>query len=299
MLAHHTIQAIPPKAALLIVGDVDQLPSVGPGCVLRDIIDSGAVPVCRLTQVFRQAAQSAIITNAHRVNQGEMPVFPRGRVQDPASTDCYFVQADEPERAVDVIVKMVRESIPQRFGFHPMDDIQVLTPMHRSELGARNLNLVLQAALNPAGPSIQKFGWTFRAGDKVMQLVNDYDKDVFNGDIGRIASIDEHDQQLVVRFEGREVTYDPGELDELSLAYATTVHKSQGSEYPAVIVPVHTQHYMLLQRNLLYTALTRAKRLLVVVGSAKALAIAVKRADSGKRITMLKQRLTEFGGSRP
>jgi exodeoxyribonuclease V alpha subunit len=299
MLAHYTIQAIPPKAALLIVGDVDQLPSVGPGCVLRDIIDSGAVPVCRLTQVFRQAAQSAIITNAHRVNHGEMPVFPRGRVQDPASTDCYFVQAEEPERAVEVIVKMVRESIPQRFGLRSMDDIQVLTPMHRAELGARNLNLVLQAALNPTGPSIQKFGWTFRAGDKVMQLVNDYDKDVFNGDIGRIVSIDEHDQQLVVRFEGREVTYDPGELDELSLAYATTVHKSQGSEYPAVIVPVHTQHYMLLQRNLLYTALTRAKRLLVVVGSAKALAIAVKRAEAGKRITMLKERLIEFRTTRP
>lgn len=298
MLAHHTIQAIPPKAALLIVGDVDQLPSVGPGCVLRDIIDSGAVPVCRLTQVFRQAAQSAIITNAHRVNQGEMPVFPRGRVQDPTSTDCYFVHADEPARAIEIVVKLVRESIPRRFGLHPMDDIQVLSPMHRSELGARNLNLVLQTALNPAGPSIQKFGWTFRVGDKVMQLVNDYDKDVFNGDIGRIISIDEVDQQVVVRFDGRDVAYDPGELDELSLAYATTVHKSQGSEYPAVIVPIHTQHFMLLQRNLVYTALTRAKRLLVVVGSPKALAIAIKRADSGKRITMLKERLMEYGNGR-
>jgi exodeoxyribonuclease V alpha subunit len=179
-----------------------------------------------------------------------------------------------------------------------MDDIQVLSPMHRSELGARNLNLVLQTALNPAGPSIQKFGWTFRVGDKVMQLVNDYDKDVFNGDIGRIISIDEVDQQVVVRFDGRDVAYDPGELDELSLAYATTVHKSQGSEYPAVIVPIHTQHFMLLQRNLVYTALTRAKRLLVVVGSPKALAIAIKRADSGKRITMLKERLMEYGNGR-
>lgn len=299
MLAHHTIQAIPPKAALLIVGDVDQLPSVGPGSVLRDIIDSGAVPVCRLTEVFRQAARSAIVTNAHRVNQGEMPVFPQGRVQDPGSTDCYFVQAEEPQRAIDIILKMVRESIPQRFGLRGSGDIQVLTPMHRSELGARNLNLVLQAALNPSGPSVQRFGWTFRVGDKVMQMVNDYDKDVFNGDIGRILSINEPDQEVIIRFEEREVRYDLGELDELSLAYATTVHKSQGSEYPAVIVPVHTQHYMLLQRNLLYTAITRARKLLVVVGSPKALAIAIKRADSGKRITMLKERLVEYAGKHP
>jgi exodeoxyribonuclease V alpha subunit len=294
MLAHHAIQAIPPEAALLIVGDVDQLPSVGPGCVLRDIIDSGAVPVRRLTEVFRQAAQSAIVTNAHRVNQGLMPVFPQGKVQDPSSTDFYFIEADPPQRAVEIILKLVGESIPRRFGYHPLDDVQVLTPMYRAELGARNLNLVLQAALNPAGPSVEKFGWTFRVGDKVMQLVNDYDKDVFNGDIGRIGSIDEQEQQIRIRFDEREVQYDMGELDELTLAYATTVHKSQGSEYPAVIVPVHTQHFMLLQRNLLYTAITRARKLLVVVGSSKAVAMAVKRAESRKRVTMLKERLIEL-----
>ncbi len=291
MLAHHAIQAIPPRAALLIVGDVDQLPSVGPGCVLRDIIDSGTVPVRRLTEVFRQAAQSAIITNAHRVNQGLVPVFPQGKVQDPATTDCYFIEADAPPRAVEIILKLVHESIPRRFGLHPLDDIQVLTPMYRAELGARNLNLVLQAELNPAGEGVQRFGWTFRVGDKVMQLVNDYDKDVFNGDIGRIASIDEQEQEIRIRFDERDVQYELSELDELTLAYATTIHKSQGSEYPAVIVPVHTQHYMLLQRNLLYTAITRAKKLLVVVGSSKAVAMAVKRAESRKRVTMLKERL--------
>lgn len=293
MLAHHTIQAIPPQAGLLIVGDVDQLPSVGPGNVLRDIIDSGAVPVCRLTQVFRQAAQSAIITNAHRVNQGELPVFPKGKVPDPSTTDCYFIQADEPQRAVELVLKLVRESIPQRFGFHPLNDVQVLAPMHRGDLGARNLNLVLQSSLNPAGPAVQRFGWTFRVGDKVMQQVNDYDKDVFNGDIGRIESITEADQELLIRFEDRLVKYEFQELDELNLSYACTIHKSQGSEYPAVIVPIHTQHYMLLQRNLLYTAITRAKKLLVLVGSYKAIAMAVKRAEAGKRITMLKQRLID------
>jgi exodeoxyribonuclease V alpha subunit len=297
MLAHYTIQAIPPQASLLIVGDVDQLPSVGPGSVLRDIIDSGAVPVCRLTQVFRQAAQSAIITNAHRVNQGEMPLFPQGHTQDAALTDCYFIQAEEPPHVIEVVLRLVRESIPRRFGLRSGNDIQILTPMHRSELGARNLNLVLQAALNPSGPSIQRFGWTFRVGDKVMQLVNDYDKDVFNGDIGRIVSIDEADQEVVIRFEDRDVAYDMGELDELGLAYATTVHKSQGSEYPAVILPIHMQHYMLLQRNLLYTAITRARKLLVVVGSRKALAVAIQKADSGKRITMLRQRLVEYKGN--
>ncbi len=290
-LAWQLIRAIPHEAALVLVGDVDQLPSVGPGCVLRDIIDSGRVPVCRLTEVFRQAARSAIVTNAHRINQGHMPTFPLEKVASPAETDFYMVQADDPDRAVEVLRALVCEHIPAKFGFDRVDDIQVLSPMQRGVLGCRNLNDVLQKALNPSGPAVERFGWTFRVGDKVMQMVNDYDKDVFNGDIGRVAGIDEVEQELTVTFDGRPVKYDLRELDELHLCYATTVHKSQGSEYPAVVLPVHTQHYVMLQRNLLYTAVTRGRKLVVLVGTKKALAIAVRNMDARRRVTMLKQRL--------
>lgn len=290
-LAWQLVRAIPHRSAVILVGDVDQLPSVGPGCVLRDIIDSGKVPVCRLTEVFRQAARSAIVTNAHRVNEGQMPVFPREKVESPDWTDFYFVPVEDPEKAVDMVRRMVCEHLPQKFGFDRVDDIQVLSPMQRGVLGCRNLNTVLQEALNPSGPAIERYGWTFRAGDKVMQIVNDYDKDVFNGDIGRVTKIDEVEQEVVVRFDDRPVTYDFNELDELHLSYATTVHKSQGSEYPAVVLPIHTQHYMMLQRNLLYTAITRSRKLVVLVGTQKALAIAVKNMDSRRRVTLLKQRL--------
>jgi exodeoxyribonuclease V alpha subunit len=294
-LAWQLVRAIPHRSAVILVGDVDQLPSVGPGCVLRDIIDSGKVPVCRLTQVFRQAARSAIVTNAHRINQGEMPTFPREKVESPGSTDFYFVEVADPDKAVDMVRRMVCEHIPQKFGFDRVDDIQVLSPMQRGVLGCRNLNTVLQEALNPTGPAIQRYGWTFRVGDKVMQMVNNYDKDVFNGDIGRVTEIDEVEQEVVIRFDGRPVTYDFNELDELHLSYATTVHKSQGSEYPVVVLPIHTQHYMMLQRNLLYTAITRSRKLVVLIGTQKALAIAVRNMDARRRVTLLKQRLQALG----
>jgi exodeoxyribonuclease V alpha subunit len=279
---------------LILVGDVDQLPSVGPGSVLRDVIDSGVVPVCRLTEVFRQAARSSIITNAHRINRGQSPVYPKGRVQDVRGSDFYFFEAEEPEQVVREIVRLVKEAIPKSFGFHPVDDVQVLTPMQRSEIGARNLNLLLQMALNPTGPFVSRFGWNFRVGDKVMQTVNDYEKDVFNGDMGRIVGVDEVEQEVEVRYEGRGVTYDFNELDELQPSFAVTIHKSQGSEYPVVVVPIHTQHYMMLQRNLLYTAVTRGKKLVVLVGTRKAVALAVKRTESQKRITTLRARLVEL-----
>jgi exodeoxyribonuclease V alpha subunit len=298
-LAWQLVRAIPQSAAVILVGDVDQLPSVGPGCVLRDIIDSGKVPVCRLTEVFRQAARSAIVTNAHRINHGEMPTFPRERVESPSSTDFYFVEVADPDKAVDMVCRMVCEHIPAKFGFDRVDDIQVLSPMLRGVLGCRNLNEVLQQALNPTGPAIQRYGWTFRVGDKVMQMVNDYDKDVFNGDIGRVGEIDEAEQEVTVRFDGRPVKYDFNELDELHLSYATTVHKSQGSEYPVVVLPIHTQHYMMLQRNLLYTAITRSRKLVVLVGTVKALAIAVRNMDARRRVTLLKQRLATCGGNSP
>jgi exodeoxyribonuclease V alpha subunit len=297
LLAHQLIRAIPEHAALILVGDVDQLPSVGPGCVLRDIIDSGLIPVVRLTRVFRQAAESAIITNAHKVNKGQIPVFPKGKTQSPEQTDFYFVPAEKPEKAVSLVINLTCKAIPDRFGFDRFDDIQVLSPMKRGILGCRNLNAALQENLNPEGPSVQRYGWTFRIGDKVMQTVNNYDKDVFNGDIGRIVKLDEIDHELTVRFEDRRVTYEFNELDEIMLSYATTVHKSQGSEYPVVVMPIHSQHYVLLQRNLLYTAITRGRKLVVLVGTQKAVAIAVKRMDSRRRVTLLKERLKQFNMS--
>jgi exodeoxyribonuclease V alpha subunit len=294
MLAFQLVRAIPSSASLIWVGDVDQLPSVGPGNVLSDMIDSGMIPVIRLTEVFRQAAASAIVSNAHRVNQGQMPVFPRKKVVSPNDTDFYFIQADDPEKAVELIQRLVTQAIPERFGFDRFEDIQVLTPMQRGILGNRNLNTTLQASLNPSGPFVERFGWTFRIGDKVMQMVNNYDKDVFNGDIGRIKSLNPEDQELTVQYDTRQVVYDFNELDELVLAYSATVHKSQGSEYPAVVLALHIQHYNLLQRNLLYTAITRSRKLVVLVGSIKAMAMAVKRTESHRRVTLLKDRLCQL-----
>ena len=278
MLMQAVMKAVPDKAALLIVGDIDQLPSVGPGQVLADIISSGTVPVMRLTEVFRQAAQSRIITSAHRINRGSMPdLSPPG-----TESDFYFVQADDPETAVGRIIELVKTRIPKRFGLDPIRDIQVLCPMNRGGVGARSLNIELQAALNPAGDrKVERFGWTFAPGDKVMQIENDYDKEVYNGDIGHIDDVDANAGEIVVSFDGRSVTYGFGELDMLVPAYAATIHKSQGSEYPAVIIPVLTQHYAMLQRNLLYTGVTRGKRLVVLVGQKKAVAIAVRNASGG------------------
>ena len=290
-LAYQLIQAIPKKAALILVGDVDQLPSVGAGCVLKDIIDSEVIPVCRLTEVFRQASESNIITNAHRINKGEYPLFPRNKVDNPNESDFYFIESEDPDNAVDLIKKLITGHIPKKFGFNPLDEIQILTPMQRGKLGARNINLVLQETLNPKGVEVQKYGWTFRVNDKVMQIENNYDKDVYNGDIGRIISIDEENREIKIKYESREVQYDFNELDELVLAYAMTVHKSQGSEYPAVIIPIHSQHYMMLQRNLLYTAVTRGKKLVILLGNFKGLGMAVKRIEANRRITSLKENL--------
>lgn len=279
MLIQSLVNAIPDSAALLIVGDIDQLPSVGPGQVLADIIGSGTVPVVRLTEVFRQAAQSRIITTAHQINQGQIPNL--GKAD--GETDFYFIPADDPEDAVPKIINLVGKHIPRKFGLDPIRDIQVLCPMNRGGVGARSLNIELQAALNPnPAAKVERFGWTFAPGDKVMQIENDYDKDVFNGDIGYIQAVDTVEGELTVDFEGREVNYLFGELDTLVPAYAATIHKSQGSEYPAVVIPVMTQHYAMLQRNLLYTGLTRGKKLVILVGQRKAIAIAVKN-EAGRR----------------
>jgi exodeoxyribonuclease V alpha subunit len=263
VLMQALMKALPDSAALLIVGDIDQLPSVGPGQVLADIIASGAVPVVRLTEVFRQAASSRIIVTAHRINQGLMPDL--GKPSD--DSDFYFVAANDPETAVPRIIELVQTRIPKRFGLDPIRDVQVLCPMNRGGIGARSLNIEFQAALNPSGErKVERFGWTFAPGDKVMQIENDYDKEVYNGDIGYIADVDPEAGELKANFDGRDVTYGFGELDTLVPAYAATIHKSQGSEYPAVVIPILTQHYAMLQRNLLYTGITRGKRLVVLVG---------------------------------
>jgi exodeoxyribonuclease V alpha subunit len=288
-LMNQLLRAVPNHCALLLVGDVDQLPSVGPGAVLADMIGSGAVPTVRLTEIFRQAATSRIIVNAHRINHGQMPERPGSE-----QSDFYFIGSDTPEGIHDKLLQVVTVRIPKRFGLHPIEDVQVLTPMNRGGLGARSLNVELQQRLNPRSePRITRFGWTYAPGDKVIQTVNNYDKDMFNGDIGRVVKIDEEEGLVYIDYDGRRVEYETGELDEVSLAYATTVHKSQGSEYPAVVIPLGMPHYMLLERNLLYTAVTRGKRLVVVIGQTKALAMAVKRAGSGKRLTNLQARLQQ------
>jgi exodeoxyribonuclease V alpha subunit len=286
MLMQALMKAIPDNAALLIVGDIDQLPSVGPGQVLADVISSGAVPVVRLTEVFRQAARSRIITSAHRINQGSIPDLSRPE----GDSDFYFVPADDPETAVPRIIELVKTRIPKRFGLDPIRDIQVLCPMNRGGVGARSLNIELQKALNPAGErKVERFGWTFAPGDKVMQIENDYDKEVYNGDIGYIDDVDPDAGELTASFDGRAVTYGFGELDTLVPAYAATIHKSQGSEYQAVVIPVLTQHYAMLQRNLLYTGVTRGKRLVVLVGQKKAVAIAVKNVSGRRRWSKLNE----------
>jgi exodeoxyribonuclease V alpha subunit len=284
LLMQALMKAVPDKTALLLVGDIDQLPSVGPGQVLADVISSGAVPVVRLTEVFRQAAQSRIITSAHRINQGSIPDLSPPE----AESDFYFVQADDPETAVGRIIELVKTRIPRRFGLDPIRDIQVLCPMNRGGAGARSLNIELQAALNPAGDrKVERFGWTFAPGDKVMQIENDYDKEVYNGDIGFVTDVEPNEGELTATFDGRTVTYGFGELDTLVPAYAATIHKSQGSEYPAVVIPVMTQHYAMLQRNLLYTGVTRGKRLVVLVGQKKAVAIAVRNVSGRRRWSKL------------
>jgi exodeoxyribonuclease V alpha subunit len=286
LLMYALLRALPKSSALVMVGDVDQLPSVGAGNALRDLIDSDVVPVVRLTEVFRQAATSKIITSAHLIRQGKMPELRSAE----SGSDFYFIERDTPEEIAATLVKLVRERIPTGHGLDPIRDIQVLCPMNRGSIGVRELNTVLQTALNPARqgePVAERFGWRFRVRDKVIQTVNDYKKEVFNGDIGTIEKIDPVEQEVFVRYDDRLVTYDYGELDEVSLAYAVTIHKSQGSEFPAVVIPVAMQHYMLLQRNLIYTGITRAKRLLVVIGQKKALGLAVRNDQARKRYSGL------------
>jgi exodeoxyribonuclease V alpha subunit len=288
VLAYSLLRALRPECQLVLVGDIDQLPSVGPGSVLLDLIRSKAVAVVTLAHIFRQAEKSRIVVNAHRVNQGEMPLI----AADDASSDFFFIDKNEPEEILATVKTLVKERIPRKFGFDPVNDIQVLTPMHKGLLGAAALNAELQALMNPDGPSVARGARLFRAGDKVMQIRNDYDLDVFNGDIGRIASIDESERTLRAVFDGREVDYEESDLDELTLAYACSIHKSQGSEYPCVVIPLHTQHFVMLKRNLLYTAITRGRKLVVVVGTRRALSTAVKNSETVSRFTGLARRLS-------
>lgn len=283
------LSALPDSAGLLMVGDVDQLPSVGPGAVLADVIKSGRVATARLTEIFRQAASSQIIVNAHRINQGEMPL--QQELGDKLG-DFYFIACETPEDIHDKVIQLVQERIPKRFNLHPIRDIQVLSPMNKGGLGTRSLNIELQKVLNPSkGPTVTRFGFTYAVHDKVIQTVNNYDKEVFNGDIGFVEAIDSEESAVKINFEGRSILYTLEDLEEVSLAYATTIHKAQGSEYPAVVIPLATQHYTLLQRNLIYTGVTRGRQLVVIVGQTKALRIAVETVSSRQRLTKLAQRL--------
>ena len=288
VLMYQFLKAVPKDATLILVGDVDQLPSVGAGIVLKDIIDSGSIPTVMLNEIFRQAKESLIIVNAHRVNNGQMPII---EGSGDSLQDFYFFIIEEPEKVAEKIIELCKEKIPQKFGYRSIDDIQVLTPMHRGLVGASNLNTELQKHLNSSTDELVRGGLVLKVGDKVMQIRNNYDKEVFNGDIGRINKIDREEQEIIVNYDGRMVSYEYSELDEIVLAYAVSVHKSQGSEYPVVVMPVLTQHYMLLQRNLLYTGITRGKKLVVLVGTNKAVAIAIKNNKPQKRYTLLKERL--------
>ncbi|MEE9451693.1 MAG: AAA family ATPase, partial [Gammaproteobacteria bacterium] len=290
-LLHHLLKAIPVHAALLFVGDVDQLPSVGSGSVLADLITSKAVTCVHLTDIFRQAAGSEIVVNAHRINAGQMPL------QDNAQgSDFYTLYVDEPEEIHDKLLHLVSQRIPQRFDFDPVTDIQVLTPMNRAGLGSRALNEALQQRLNPSqGPTVARFGWTFAVGDKVIQNINNYDKEVYNGDMGVITDINLQESELTISFGGQIVNYQFNELDEIGLAYAITIHKSQGSEFPVVVIPLASQHYMMLARNLLYTGVTRGKKLVILVAQKKAVAMAVDNNRQVIRLTKLAQRLNLRG----
>jgi exodeoxyribonuclease V alpha subunit len=285
-LMHHLLSALNPQSTLLLVGDADQLPSVGPGNVLADLIESGILPVVRLETVFRQAQSSLIVINAHLVNEGRLPVNePPGE----GLADFYLIEKDDPDESLRLIKEMVTRRIPERFGLNPIEDVQVLSPMHKGTLGTENLNRELREILNPSGEPIR--GDRFRVGDRVMQARNNYDKEVFNGDVGKIVSYDREWDEAVVEFDGRGITYHVSELDEMILSYAVTIHKAQGSEYPAVIVPLTTQHFLLLRRNLLYTAMTRGRKLVIILGSSKALQMAVENRIVEPRYTHLARKI--------
>ena len=286
MLFYNLMKAIPANMRLVLVGDIDQLPSVGAGNVLRDIIDSNQIPVVRLTRIFRQAQSSRIVMNAHAINAGRFPNISNGK-----QTDFFFIKAEEADAIPGLIVSLVRDRLSRAYGYNPKE-IQVLTPMQRGNTGAGNLNIELQNALNPNGDALTRGGYTFRRGDKVMQIRNNYDKNVFNGDIGHISAVDTGERTLSVIYDGRVVEYDISELDEITLAYAITIHKSQGSEFPVVVMPITMKHYVMLQRNLIYTGITRAKKICVLVGTTKALAYAIHNQTVSKRNTKLRERLT-------
>lgn len=295
-LMNSLLRAIPSSVCVILVGDVDQLPSVGPGTILGDLIASGTVPVVRLTEIFRQAEESWIIRAAHSVNRGDEPASaPDG------GGDFFFIEVDEPATIVERMITLIRTRIPQRFHLDPFRDVQVLAPMNKSVLGVIALNQRLQEVMNPAAgqKELLRLGVTYREGDKVMQTRNNYEKEVFNGDIGRIKTIVDVDHEVLVEFDGRAVSYDFDEVDELTLAYCTTIHKSQGGEYPAVVIPLHTQHFVLLQRNLLYTGITRGRKLVVLIGSRRALQLAVNRQDTARRYSLLRQRLMRMRGTVP
>ena len=285
LLFYNLMKAIPAHMRLILVGDIDQLPSVGAGNVLRDIIDSHQIPVVRLTRIFRQAQTSRIVMNAHAINAGQFPNISNGK-----QTDFFFIKSEDADSIPGLIVSLVRDRLSRTYGYDPKE-IQVLTPMQRGITGAGNLNIELQNALNPKGESLTRGGYTFRRGDKVMQIRNNYDKNVFNGDIGYITSVDTNERTLSVIYDGKVVEYDVSELDEITLAYSITIHKSQGSEFPIVVIPVTMKHYVMLQRNLIYTGITRAKKICVLVGTTKALAYAIHNQTVSKRNTKLKERL--------
>jgi exodeoxyribonuclease V alpha subunit len=292
-LGNSLVKAIASNAQLLLVGDTDQLPSVGPGAVLQDLIASAQIPVVRLTEVFRQAQASQIVRNAHRINQGQFPQLEP--VSDAPQSDCLWLEAPEPAHGVQAIQTLITDLIPG-LGFDPASDVQVLCPMTRGEVGTRNLNLVLQQLINPPHAEkaeILRSGLTLRVGDRIIQKVNDYDREVFNGDLGQISAIDMEEQEVTVQFADRLVRYDYADLNEITLAWAVTIHKSQGSEYPVVILPIYMQHYLMLSRNLIYTGLTRAKQLAIVVGTQKAIGLAVRQVKDQQRYTLLDQRLRE------
>jgi exodeoxyribonuclease V alpha subunit len=295
-LMDHLLRAVEPHSHLILVGDVDQLPSIGPGSVLRDLIDSGAIPTVVLRRIFRQDRQSLIVVNAHRILHGQSPVLDEHRER----RDFVFIHREAEEEILAMLRQLVRESVPRSLQLKAEEithSIQLLTPMHRGVLGTLNLNREMQNLLNPAGESLERGGSILRIGDKVMQLKNNYDKAVFNGDLGRIAGIDREEGKLKVDFYDKAVEYEADELDEISLAYATSIHKSQGSEYPAVIIPLHTSHYVMLHRSILYTAVTRGKKLVVLVGSRKALAMAIRNVRLEKRNTGLREKLADLFNS--
>jgi len=288
LLMYNLLKAIPDYARVVFVGDINQLPSVGPGNVLKDMIASRCLAVTMLTEIFRQASGSSIVTNAHLINSGKFP-----NIHNLPDSDFFFVESLDPEKTLQQIVILVTQRIPTKYRFNPIDDIQVLAPMKKGVIGTENLNAVLQEALNPKDNALIRYEKKYAAGDKVMQIRNNYDKNVYNGDVGRIIRIDTFEQQVFVKFEDRKVKYDFSELDELVLAYAVSVHKYQGSECPCIVMPIHTSHFKLLHRNLLYTGVTRGKKLVILVGMKKALAIAVKNDEVKKRYTGLKQALME------